>query len=177
MNYVKHNRAKVIILSTLFVAALIHRFGVIDRILAEEAVAEQASPTNAPVAAKAEQSGVVNLRHFNWPDSDLESLLTYSPFGIEQAPEPTPDEEAENAAEEGLIEQAQQPVPEEAVEARTYITQRLKAVSQTENGPAAMVGSRIVHVGDRLEDGSRIVAIRNRELILEPQSPTAETQQ
>lgn len=177
MNYVKNNRTKVIVLSAMFVSSLIHRSGIITTLLSDDEPDKPTSSAEASVASVAEQNAVVNLRHFNWPDSNLENILSHSPFGIERPPEPSAEElaETEAALAESLLEQPQEEVSKKSDDEPVYVTQRLKVVLHGGKGSAAIVGSRVVRVGDSLEDGSRIVAIRDRKLILEPQPPTAET--
>ncbi|MCY2984072.1 MAG: hypothetical protein NTY15_10620 [Planctomycetota bacterium] len=47
---------------------------------------------------------------------------------------------------------------------------KIQAVFQSPKGIAALVGERVIHVGDRLEDGTEVIDITPEQLIVAPMS-------
>jgi hypothetical protein len=149
MDYVKRNRKLAVVLSLLFGGAIIHRTGVVASLFDGGVESPRVVKSDIPVEEKPDHTGAVNLRHFNWPESNLEDVLEYNPFGLE------PGSAASDPLESSLASR------------QAAIDRTLKAVYQNQDGNIALVGSRLVRVGDRLDDGSRVVAIHDRRLVLE----------
>lgn len=163
MNYVNRNRKMVVILSVLFVAALVHRSGVLSGAADSGSSREKDLASAESAQTEPAQQKVVNLRHYNWPESRLEELLEFSPFGFD-----LPAEDSSGIEVEPAVSEAVNSAPE-AIETESTAATRLrpKAIYQSQHGPVALVGSRIIRVGDVLDDGSRVIAIGDRELILD----------
>lgn len=169
MDYLKRNPRMAVVFALLLGGAVLKRVGVFDGLLGEETASAETLLKKPASGTKAAGSGAVNLRHFNWPDANLDELLSYSPFG--QQPEVEEDESdatADQLTDQG--EEDDQKAP--AAEPVRTIKQRLKAVYHGPNGRVALVNSKAVSVGDRLEDGSLVLEIQDRHLVLQP-PPTA----
>jgi|GEM_PF-2885047 hypothetical protein len=164
MDYVKRNRKLAVVLSLLFGGAIIHRTGVVASLFDGGVESPRVVKSDIPVEEKPDHTGAVNLRHFNWPESNLEDVLEYNPFGLEPGSAASDPLESSLASRQAAIDRTGRSA---VGDTPATTTQRLKAVYQNQDGNIALVGSRLVRVGDRLDDGSRVVAIHDRRLVLE----------
>ncbi len=160
MDYAKRNRKLVVALSLLFVAALVHRTGVLTRLGGSDPAVSRNRDSEVPVDAGVKVDKTISLRHLNLPESKLDELLEYSPFGV--SPDTAVAVEEVTGESGSVVDESEN----SSTEAKSTVTLRLKAVYESEHGPVALVGSRLVRVGDVLDDGSRVLSIRGRELIL-----------
>lgn len=98
-----------------------------------------------------------------WPKFSLRQLEGIDPFDRRRVfPEltPTPTLVDPTQHEELLISTS-------VVSARNRLEpSKIKAVFQSPFGNAALIGERVVRIGDRLEDGSEVISITPEELIV-----------
>lgn len=90
-----------------------------------------------------------------WPSRSLDDVLQYDPFA-KPVVAADPLEELVDASSEDADEV--QPVP----------SAELKAIYRTRRGTVALIGSEVVREGERLRDGSLVVAIRDNSVLLRP---------
>ena len=88
----------------------------------------------------------------DWPSRSLEDVLQHDPFA---RPQPEVEELTGIAST----------TTEDAEEEKSF---KLKAIYRTRTGTVALVGSEIVSVGQRLQDGSLVVAIADDSITLRP---------
>jgi hypothetical protein len=120
--------------------------------------AELADRPKRPAAAGAATSR-------EWPRFELEQVLRHNPF----TPLPKPDPPRETAAAESEPEgtAAGASAAETAAAVSNVQSKRVRAIFMTERGPAALVGTTVIHEGDVI-DGMRVVAIQADGVIVEP---------
>lgn len=99
------------------------------------------------------QTDSASVAEVQWPNRSLDDVLQHDPFA---KPVPPVDSRQE-IAESGDAEEMQ---PVRQVQ--------LKAIYRTRTGTVALVGSEIVSEGQRMEDGSLVVAIRDDSVVLRP---------
>ena len=103
----------------------------------------------------------------NWPPFELEDMVKFDPFSLTGA---LAERSGLQDAEQLL---ASQPKAESKISPGTpdenpdSSQNPVRAVTIGQNGAAALVDSRIMRVGDQLEDGIRIVAIERNAIIVE----------
>lgn len=88
-----------------------------------------------------------------WPNRSLDDVLQHDPFAKPASP-------VEDATEVAEADDAEETQPVRQV--------RLKAIYRTRTGTVALVGSEIVREGQRMKDGSLVVAIRDDSVVLKP---------
>ena len=94
----------------------------------------------------------------NWPTRSLDEILEHDPFS-------KPREELPEVAK---LEQS--PVDKPSPVKFDPQAINLKMIYRTGDEVVALVGSRIVKAGDRLEDGSLVVSIGDQEIVVQPPS-------
>lgn len=91
-----------------------------------------------------------------WPDFSTEDLQGSNPFDRRRVfPEPI-QINSENPGSGLLVNLGLVSPPKESL--------AVQAVYQTPQGVAALVGGRVVHIGDRFEDGREVVGITTTEI-------------
>lgn len=108
----------------------------------------------------------------NWAVTSLHDVTAFDPFTLRGALEeraalapPTAPAIADASPEPPAAADASVSAPQPEYDVSQY---RLQAVFNSPRGPAAIVDSRIVRIGDELEPGLRIVRITPSGLIVEP---------
>ncbi len=112
---------------------------------------------NNDIAAKG------GLATTQWPKFSLRQLEGIDPFDRRRIfPELTPTPTlADPTQREGFL------ISTNVVPARNRLEpSKIKAVFQSPFGNTALIGERIVRIGDRLEDGSEVISITPEELIV-----------
>lgn len=125
------------------------------------------------------QDSVATAQHeirIRWPDISLDDVLAHNPFGRLPTPDAAATTDSEPVAPEPPTEVADTN-PEPADGTPSVIDQdefgeavrrlRVSLIVTGEKGPAAVIGNRIVHVGD-LVDGCRIISISDAGVIVAP---------
>ncbi|HET6424059.1 MAG TPA: hypothetical protein VFG20_10275 [Planctomycetaceae bacterium] len=124
-----------------------------------------------------------------WPSIPLADVLQINPFqrpeSLKSVPIPPPLETVEPITQAEPVEAVPPPITAEQQAAREEAiqdairaamkTHRLSALVRTRKGLGAMVGDRVVMVGDKLDDRFRIAAIRADGLVLELIEPAVKT--
>jgi hypothetical protein len=174
------NRIKMLMIPVLGVILLYFVFTPGDQPAVPTLVARPAGAANgATVAPSAE----TNTAPVTWPSIPLSRVLAVNPF---QRPEslkpytiPTPATEVAQPVVEvavpptppaPMIMPEEQAAKDEALQAELEASlkaHRLSAIIRTSKGIGAMVGDRVVNVGDKLDDRFRVGAIRAEGLVLE----------
>jgi hypothetical protein len=98
-----------------------------------------------------------------WPKFSLRQLEGNDPFDRRRIfPELTPTPTlADPTQREGVL------ITTNVVSARNRLEpSKIKAVFQSPFGNSALIGERVVRIGDRLEDGSEVISITPEELIV-----------
>ncbi len=135
----------------------------------------------ATVAATADEAGVTNLLGSvpespdvslpgfdtkTWPAVDSESIADFDPFALSGALEqrstvpPAPESPHPVAAIDA--KQSEQRIQEALSQLQ------LQGIFNGKNGPAALVDSRIVCIGDEIKPGLRVVQITASGIVVEP---------
>jgi hypothetical protein len=110
---------------------------------------------NQPIPPEMETTSretlVTTKKQVEWPQYDWEEIVLLQPFPrLKELEESTStDELSENEA--ARPEAAQEIVPEDPL--------KVRAVFQTQTGASALVGDRVIRVGDVLPNGKRVTAI------------------
>lgn len=113
--------------------------------------------SNPPIAPETEianrETLVTTKKQVEWPRYDWEEIVLMQPFPkLKELEESTPsDELSENNAANPEAEQ--EIVPEDPL--------KVRAVFQTPNGASALLGDRVIRVGDVLPNGKRVTAIHS----------------
>lgn len=157
-------------LGLIMAAVLAYQFGLFGGTdLAEETPAAskpQPAPVAAAVASATKPSPAPAPALPSWPKVSGEAAAAYDPFAL-------PDWLARKIAETQRLKEEQQSQPDAGQQASMAAVTALKdrgasALLRGENGfAAAVVGNRVVKVGDEIE-GFRVVAIDPDGLLLEP---------
>tara|TARA_R110002072_G_scaffold243821_2_gene403072 strand:- start:49542 stop:50078 length:537 start_codon:yes stop_codon:yes gene_type:complete len=103
----------------------------------------------------------------NWPQFELEDMVKFDPFSVSGA---LAERSGFQAAEQLIASQPEAEShlsPDAADEKADPIENPVRAVTIGRNGAAALIDSRIMRVGDQLEEGIRIVAIERNAIIVE----------
>lgn len=125
-----------------------------------------AAVTHPPAAVKpsAAQPADSDGTRPSWPAIRFEDLVAFNPLEPRGAPvsaqtlaATTDDEYSDEEADAEETPVAQPPT----------VSRQLQAIYQDARGAAAIVDSRIVRVGDLLDDGSRVSAITAEGVLLE----------
>ena len=106
-----------------------------------------------------------------WPVIGLASILKHDPFAL--APllasrtvgvvsQEGPQQKIDSSQQEELIKRLEERIA-------TLQQKQVSVVFQSESGTVAIIDSKIVHEGDLLEDGVRIVKIRSDGVVLQIQ--------
>lgn len=103
----------------------------------------------------------------NWPAFDLDEVVEFDPFSLvgTLAERSGLETNADLLKEESVADSESS--AEAAESSDDPIENPLRAVAIGKNGAAALIDSRIVRVGDELEDGIRIVAIEQNAIVVE----------
>ncbi len=134
------------------------------------------APTNATPAispAKGEQTQDTKESELSvkpqWPKFTFSELANVDPFDRRMI---FPDPLAKalptdpNDSEKQLLVGSNRPLSASLLESL-----KIHAIFQSPQGIAALVDERIIHIGDRLKDGTQVIGITPEQLIVE--SPTA----
>ena len=123
--------------------------------------------------------GPIERAQKTWPTIGLASILKHNPFALP----PLLANHAVAAIPDNELQRDQQTTETVNQDERQARTNRLKeqmatlrqkqvsVVSRSQSGTAAIIDSKIVHEGDLLEDGVRIVKIRPDGVVLQIQDP------
>jgi hypothetical protein len=124
--------------------------------------AELASPEEIAKLSPGKTAGSRNLIA-SWPEVNLERVMAVSPFDplAFDASQPSADSET------NLAEEQKHAAPQEG-ESKPSL--KIEMIYEAAGQLVAVVGGRIVHVGDALE-GGRVVKITPVELVLEREAP------
>ncbi len=130
-------------------------------------------PTNSTSAislAKSEQDQDSNdnelAKKTRWPEFPSNKLENVNPFDRRMIfPEPlakatTTDP---NDSEKHLLVGSNRPLSE-----CSLASLQVQAVFQSPQGIAALIGERIIRIGDRLKDGAQVIGITPHEITVEP---------
>jgi hypothetical protein len=149
----------------LLLAAIVHRTGVVAGLRDAETVSSGDRDAVDSADSKSKENSVVNLRHLNLPQPNLNDLLEYSPFGVSpRTAAAIEDTIGTSTTVDGESGAADSDAADS--DGTPKVARRLKAVYQSQNGPVALVDSKLVRVGDLLEDGSLVLEIHPRHLVL-----------
>ncbi len=108
-------------------------------------------PESEPVAPNKKNTLVSMRKPAVWPEFELEEIALLQPYKtLKQI------EQIQTA--EGLAEEQSPTAGAEQVERASDIMQ-VRAVFQTPQGASALLGDRVVRVGDVLSNGKKIIAI------------------
>ena len=113
--------------------------------------------SNPPISPEMETTSretlVTTKKKVEWPQYDWEEIVLMQPFprSKELDESTSADELSENDAARPEVEQ--EIVPEDPL--------KVRAVFQTPNGASALLGDRVIRVGDVLPNGKRVTAIHS----------------
>lgn len=187
------NKVKLLLIPVLGVIMLYVLFAPGDVAPVPKLVARPPVTNSAPANAGGATGGTGTVEPqtpaVTWPSIPLADVLMINPFqrpeSLKAVPIPPPVETAEPittaepmTAEPPVITAEQQTARNEEVEQAfraAMKTHRLSALVRTRKGLGAMVGDRVVMVGDELDDRFRIAAIRADGLVLELIDPAGQT--
>jgi hypothetical protein len=99
----------------------------------------------------------------HWPTVDIEEIVSFDPFSPfdPRGSQIPPDKLSVNSGEEA---KAQQAISANLTNPTAW--GKLQAIISDERGAAAIFDSRVIHVGDQLPGGGRVVAINAREIVV-----------
>lgn len=103
----------------------------------------------------------------NWPQFELEDMVKFDPFALSGAlAERSGLQDAERllASQPEATSKISPDTPDETPDS---MKNPVRAVAIGQHGAAALIDSRIVRVGDQLEEGIRVVAIERNAIIVE----------
>lgn len=119
----------------------------------EGLAAEPSAPAAKSVASSKEKQQSTRR---TWPVVNLEEALAYDPFAEQQISQSSANDKGQ------MAKVAAGPVPSQSMEANEeksdLLNERVQSVVSGGQGAAALVGDRIVRVGDTI-DGFEVVAI------------------
>ncbi|MGE0610591.1 MAG: hypothetical protein AB7O62_26110 [Pirellulales bacterium] len=163
--------ALLALLAVLFVVVLYWQFAGAGGSPAAADLAVARPPRTVYPAAIPESHGTARR---DWPTADLSETIAHNPFRMpaQFIPPPEPeqvvelDEQAVAAVEQAQAEPIEEQLP--AVEPPPFQWPvKVQAVFVDARGAAAMVDSRVVRVGDRLESGARVIEIAPGHVMLQ----------
>ena len=141
---------------------------------AEKTAAENTAAENTAEAASTASLDSVreepgrNFRHFDtkpWPAVDSQSIAEFDPFAL--AGELAQRSTLPSAVEKPLAAAIDEDLTAQQIE-ETLSNLQLQGILNGSNGPAALVNSRIVRIGDEIKPGLRVVEITSAGIVMEP---------
>jgi hypothetical protein len=96
----------------------------------------------------------------NWPKFEIHDLQNTDPFDRKAVFPVPPEATASTDPNKSLVATTDRS-PEEALKPI-----KIQAIFQSPSGITALVENRVVHIGDRLADGSEVVGITPEQLLL-----------
>lgn len=163
----KSKRLVITALSILLSAAVAMRATEND---GKDHTAKPSSGATAKSPEKKTASGAaVDIRHLNWPEANLPDVLSFSPFGLAKEPKADPaakSPEAKEATGDLAQLQSKSTVKTNAQPASSEV--RFVGTYTHMGRTVALIDSRIVEIGDRLDDGSLVLDIADRKVVVRP---------
>ncbi len=136
---------------------------------AEKTAAEKTAETvsTASLDSAREEPGR-NFRHFDanpWPAVDSAKIAEFDPFALDG--ELAQRSILPSAVEKPLAAAIDEDLTAQQIE-ETLSNLQLQGILNGSNGPAALVNSRIVRIGDEIQPGLRVVEITSAGIVVEP---------
>ncbi len=132
--------------------------------------ANPVADTVADTKSKANEHAVASepASTTKWPTFTLRELENVDPFDRKRIfPELSPKAPTSDSVVSGFQSLVDAPG---VASKKSPMPIKIQAVFQSPKGIAALVGERVIHIGDRLEDGTEVIEITPEQLIVAPMS-------
>jgi hypothetical protein len=119
---------------------------------------------NSTAASHRPAASAKESAEYHWPTVDIEEIVAFDPFRPFDSRESQipSDKLSPNSGKEPQVQQAA------SGNAKALASWgKLQAIISDESGAAAILDSRVIHVGDELPGGGRVVAINARGIVVE----------
>ncbi|MGN6545525.1 MAG: hypothetical protein ACTHK7_10795 [Aureliella sp.] len=131
---------------------------------ADEPAATAPTETPAVTTAAETPAAPTSLKKSAWPKARLEEVLAFNPFEAQHTVELAEGAEADAVGAESISTVAR---PGDKSRPRLVATGKLQAIFVDAQGAAAIFDSQVIHVGDALPSGGRVVEITSDGIMLE----------
>ena len=119
-----------------------------------------AAPARRSAVETSTQAALLQVRQRSWPDVELNEILSRNPFAL-----PSTSGSEKTAPVSDDVSPPPDVIDQEIL--LSIESLNLQAIYESDSGRSALVGTRVLHVGDRLGENLRVSDIRPDGVVIE----------